>query len=870
MRLFKRRKIHLSIETRLFKGKLKFKLIEKTSKGKVEVDLPISDQDFRRLYAEENFDCYLAFEELYHEGYIDEKSNMEVRTYYEIMQDQDWHTHLEQMDLPIKSADVTGDIEIHGLPADEPSFQLTLRDERNRVLEQIAEIDYPFYKYNDELHILPEKIWRLQEAINATDYSSGYEKTAKIRKLAVEAGIKLDHFLTMENYHYVDGYDLEPTFISPDELELKIIGDTEFETEHLNKQQKSSSIRTGEKRERFETAPQVYEDVEVIKEKGVLKGAEIPQFFDNPQSLYPNHEFQFDLEKFSERVIGFTEIVRPRLMTIGDKRAWFDSETGDELDIDSEVLKDLIQQNPEDRFVRYNDQWFYTDKTLKKNLGLIDDEEEHTKTSYALDIKDNEQAIEYKIDYKEEREYELQAVSKSLKANLYDYQLEGYSWICSLYDNGKSGLLADDMGLGKTMQVLAFLLRQYERNKLFPTLIVLPIALIENWRNEIYKFAPVLADKIYIHRGSNRIKDEKKLRKKQLIFISYDTLKIDQLLFGQIEFECIITDETQNIKSYQSNRSRAIRAMQSNFRLAMTGTPVENSLEELWAIMDFVQPGELLSLKEFKDQFITNQNYDLLMKRLYPFYLRRTKEEVLKDKLPTKHILPPTYVQSSLIQRQLASSMLANVKFGNAMVLNTLTDLRMLYATPYVFENIAQKAPLKDSPKLAQTLKVVADVKKRGEKVLIFTEFRKVQSILKHELSKEYGISIPIIDGNTKNRPEVVRAFNETPGFGIMILSPKAAGVGLTITSANHVIHYTRWWNPAVENQATDRAYRIGQEKDVYVYHIITTDQTTFPNGTVEEIMHQLLEDKTALAENVIIPFDIKSFQEQVRKTMEL
>ena len=133
---------------------------------------------------------------------------------------------------------------------------------------------------------------------------------------------------------------------------------------------------------------------------------------------------------------------------------------------------------------------------------------------------------------------------------------------------------------------------------------------------------------------------------------------------------------------------------------------------------------------------------------------------------------------------------------------------------------------------------VVSDVKMKGEKVLIFTEFRKVQSILKHELSKEYGISIPVIDGNTKNRPKVIRAFNETPGFGIMILSPKAAGVGLTITSANHVIHNTRWWNPAVKNQATDRTYRIGQNKDVYVYHIITTDQTTFPNGTVEENMH--------------------------------
>lgn len=495
---------------------------------------------------------------------------------------------------------------------------------------------------------------------------------------------------------------------------------------------------------------------------------------------------------------------------------------------------------------------------------MIETEETQKMPNLVLDIMKNEEKLEFQIEAHKSKKYLEQPVSQQLNGNLFDHQVEGYSWICSLYDSGKSGLLADDMGLGKTIQVITFLLRQYEQGKLFPTLIVLPIALIDNWINEINQFAPILSDKIYVHQGPGRIKNVSILEGKQLIFISYDTLKIDQLIFGQVQFECIIADEAQNVKSNSSNRSRAIRAMQGNFRLAMTGTPVENSLEELWTIMDFVQPGAMRSLSEFRNLFVKNQKYDLLMDTLFPFYLRRTKAEVLKDKLPEKHILPPSYVQASSIQQELAGSMMSGVKSGKSMILNVISDLRMLYAHPGVFEGVVSEINAHDSPKLEQVLKHIEDIKNKNEKVLIFTEFRKIHSILKNELTKRYGISVPIINGDTKHRPEVVRSFNDKPGFGVMILSPKAAGVGLTITSANHVIHYTRWWNPAVENQATDRAYRIGQTKDVYVYQIITQDKNNFPNGTVEEIMHQLLTDKSVLAENVIIPFDTKSFQQEI------
>lgn len=864
MRFFKKAKTTLQSNYFALGNRIQLQILKKQGKNEITLELPLEDVEFREYYQLKGFESYIVYEELFESDFIDYKEQMTIDRFYSMLENEDQRILLGNFGLPTEVFPVSGQIEIIGSPAHEPKFVLTLRDMRNRVLEQIAETNYPFIKIQDASYIVSEEIWRLYEAIQLVEFQSGYEKTAKIRKLAVEANIQLDDFLERENYHYIDSYEVQPRLIANNLMELQLVGQTKEETEHLNSNSMKSSIRIGSKRERYEASKAVREDVQILQMKKYLKNEEIPQFFQNPLSLFPDHEFLFDLEKFSERVVGFVEITKPRMQMVNGKRKWFDDESGKELDINEEELRNEISKYPDQSFINYKKAWVYADNILKRELGLLAKEEKQKIPNMVLDIIKNEDKLEFQLEADKSKTYIEQPVSNQLKANLFDHQVEGYSWICSLYDSGKSGLLADDMGLGKTIQVITFLLRQYEQGKLFPTLIVLPIALIDNWINEISEFAPILSDKIYVHQGSGRIRNVSLLETKQLIFISYDTLKIDQLIFGQIRFECIIADEAQNVKSNSSNRSRAIRAMQGNFRLAMTGTPVENSLEELWTIMDFVQPGAMRSLSEFRNLFVKNQNYDLLMETLFPFYLRRTKAEVLKDKLPEKHILEPSYVQASSIQQELAGSMMSGVKTGKSMILNVISDLRMLYAHPGVFEGVVPEIKTYDSPKLEQVLKHIEDIKIKDEKVLIFTEFRKIHSILKNELTKRYGISVPIINGDTKHRPEVVKAFNNKPGFGVMILSPKAAGVGLTITSANHVIHYTRWWNPAVENQATDRAYRIGQTKDVYVYQIITQDKNNFPNGTVEEIMHQLLTDKSELAENVIIPFDTKSFQQEI------
>lgn len=455
-------------------------------------------------------------------------------------------------------------------------------------------------------------------------------------------------------------------------------------------------------------------------------------------------------------------------------------------------------------------------------------------------------------------------IPTGLKADLFTQQIEGFQWLCHLEEKGIGGLLADDMGLGKTIQVITFLLHQKQQNKLKPTLLVLPIALIENWLEEIRKFAPELGASMYVHKGSGRLKSSDMIATYDLVFTSYDTLKIDQLLLGKIKFQSIICDEAQNVKSHSSQRSRALRAMQSDFRLAMTGTPVENSLEELWSIMDFVQPGELGSLKEFRNTYIQTNDYNKLLEKIMPFYLRRTKKEVLDDRLPTKHADKILKVNASSTQKSIASSMLQTKETGQIAVLNMLMRLRQLYGHPGVVIPQYETLPANEVPKLEKLIEIIEQVRSKDEKILIFTEFRKLHSILKRIFMQKYGISVPVIDGDTKNRQAVVTMFNSKPGFGIMLLSQKAAGVGLTITSANHVVHYTRWWNPAVENQATDRAYRIGQKKDVHVYQIITTDKTNFPQGTIEELMHELLETKRELAENVIVPFNMSEMQKEL------
>lgn len=838
-------------------------IIQEGSKEE-KLNLPLSKIEIEQYYKLPGFLNYVSWEELYETGLL-KNGYLTYENYYELLNSEEGTDLVESLNLPVSELELTGELRLDSLPNDgNLSLQLYMKDGRN--LSRVGKEYGALFEIEGNYQLLPKKVYELKKALYI-QYESGYQKIGVCQKAAIDANISLENFLQEEQYRVLDQYELDIKIHSPDHIELIPSGATEQETYALNQVSSVTSFKEGTKRERYVRNGKITEDVKKISEKRHITGEEVPIFIDNPSAVLPEHDYQFDLELFSDRVKGLIPIERVRpVFTEGSGMGWFDYETNQHIPYDEQFLKGLMEQNPNKQYAQHDGKWIYLDPILRKTLlEAVDDEEENKlKQKYELDIAKNEEELEYKVDPKELLGTRSYPIPKGLRAELFDHQLEGYRWICHLANQRRGGLLADDMGLGKTIQVITYLLYQNELGLLKPTLIVLPIALIENWIKEIEKFAPELMKSIYVHRGSTRLKSSKMIAQYDLVFTSYDTLKIDQIILGKVAFQSIICDETQNAKSHTSQRSRALRAMQSEFRLAMTGTPVENSLDELWSIMDFVQPGYLESLREFRAKYVETNEYNQLLQTLQPYYLRRTKEEVMKDRLPEKHVRPPITVEASPVQKSIAESMLQTKETGQIAILNMLMRLRQLYGHPGVVIPDYETLAVNQIPKLNEVIKILDEVRAKGEKAIIFTEFRKIHSILKRIFMQHYGISIPIIDGDTKNRQAVVQHFNESSGFGVMLLSPKAAGVGLTITSANHVIHYTRWWNPAVENQATDRAYRIGQQKDVFVYHIITKDSENFPQGTVEELMHDLLESKKELAENVIVPFNAKEVQQEL------
>jgi SNF2 family DNA or RNA helicase len=857
---------------------ISFRLFLVRGKERDEIQMPIPPDAYGAYFGVEGSTEYVIYEGLSETQYF-EDGRLPVHTYYDILHDRikiqddleqevyagdelDIKEDLAALGIPIVEEDMKVSIQMTGLSGKQPEFKVTLKDIKGENVEFEWDIEGPFLRKEDEVKLLSEGIWQLYQVIQ-TEIEDPYEKIARVQHLSKKYHFILDDFLTREKYTFVDEIELEPQLLDEDTLKLEIKTDDATADQLVEQNQLNASIKKGDTRERVKFAPKVVEDIKKIKQKQILKGDEIPQFAENPHAFFGNAEFTFNLEDFSERVKGYVVIQRVHYSVVNGKRVWFNTESGQPVEMDEDDMRDQVAREPDKLFYKQNNTYFYLDKKVKQELGFVDQEEKQTKEKIALEILKNEDELEYSKAGTGERRYKSYPIPEGLKANLFDYQKEGFFWMASLAEAGSNGLLADDMGLGKTMQVITFLLHRESQGQLAPTLIVLPKALINNWKNEIAKFAPSLSPFVYIHSGASRHRTKAELEKENIILTTYDTLKGDQFVFGQVDFQSLITDEAQNAKNYGSARSLALRAMKAKFRLAMTGTPVENSLEELWAIMDFVEPGAFSSLADFKKRYVKEVNTEELRELLQPYYLRRTKKEVLADKLPTKHIRDPYYLSASHIQQQLAKSIVSARSGNQANMLTALMNLRQAYGHPSAVNDDIEPL-VKHSPKLEKVLELLEKIQKKQEKVLIFTEFRKLQSILKVEITKKFKIHVPIIDGSTDNRAGVVEEFNHLEGFQVMILSPKAAGVGLTITSANHVIHFTRWWNPAVENQATDRAYRIGQEKDVYVYHLITQDPGNFPNGTVEEIMNQILIDKSELAEDVIVPFNTKKMQSEV------
>ncbi|EGT3616989.1 ATP-dependent helicase [Clostridium perfringens] len=461
------------------------------------------------------------------------------------------------------------------------------------------------------------------------------------------------------------------------------------------------------------------------------------------------------------------------------------------------------------------------------------------------------------------KEFKRKLVPKALNAELRSYQKEGFKWINEITDLGFGGVLADDMGLGKTLQIIAFLLSQ----KKSKSIVVVPTSVIYNWMDEFGKFAPSI--RVGLVHGSKSKRDKvlndfkigmgikvdnanskkKSYEKYDVLLTTYGTLKNDEETYENLSFDYCIIDEAQNIKNPTAQATISVKKIKSRCNIALTGTPIENNLMELWSIFDFVMPGYLFTKDRFRERFILDENnLDELKSLITPFILRRLKEDVLSE-LPEK--LEKKYlVEMKGKQKQIYDSYVKVIKHtlnnkGKGEKINLfayLTKLREICLDP----SIVIPEYSEGSGKLAVVKEIVRDASESGKKILLFSQFTSVLKKIEEDFKKE-DISYLYLDGGTsaKERVERVKKFNEDSNIKVFLISLKAGGVGLNLTSASVVIHFDPWWNPAVEDQATDRAHRFGQENKVEVIKLVAKD-------TIEEKIVLMQEDKRELIQSLM------------------
>ena len=453
----------------------------------------------------------------------------------------------------------------------------------------------------------------------------------------------------------------------------------------------------------------------------------------------------------------------------------------------------------------------------------------------------------------------------SLQATLRPYQARCLAWLSTMGSLGLGACLADDMGLGKTVQLLAFLLRRMDEMPKDgrPALLVAPTSVVGNWEREVQRFAPSLS--VVRHYGADRVRSKKDFPRTggSLVVTTYGLLRRDAELLGQLDWSTVVLDEAQNIKNAASATAKAARSIRADHRFALTGTPVENRLAELWSILEFANPGLLGPLERFRQDFAVpierygnSEAAERLRRVVGPFLLRRLKSDptIIRD-LPPKNemkmVCTLTREQATLYKAVVDEEM-RRIESANGIerrgrVLALLMFLKQICNHPAQY--LSESGPLaKRSGKLARVTEMLEEVVLAGDKALIFTQFREMGDRLMAHLAESLGCEVTFLHGGTpkKARDEMVRRFQEEPhGPRVFVLSVKAGGTGLNLTAASHVFHYDRWWNPAVEDQATDRAYRIGQKRAVQVHKLLCA-------GTVEEKVDRLLEQKRDLASKVI------------------
>ena len=564
--------------------------------------------------------------------------------------------------------------------------------------------------------------------------------------------------------------------------------------------------------------------------------------------------------------------------------------------IDQQSFQKLVDENRE--YIRSGNEWFHIDPAwLKKIRDLMDradagewtvkdllfqeipeeiiplkneTDDENFDEDPLLTFSMQKSLRTYMETLSDKKGLPSAGIPSSLQATLRPYQEDGYNWLVFMRDNRFGACLADDMGLGKTIQLITYLLNVHARPETnAPSLIVCPTSVLGNWQKELERFAPSLS--VHLHYGPAREKDEAfkvfiEREKPDVLLTTYGTASQDGDMLSETTFASITLDEAQNIKNMQTKQSRMIRKLNGEHHIALTGTPIENRLSELWAIFDFIHRGYFGNFRSFTDQFIvpierddSERDKQKLRAKIRPFLLRRTKNDEdlllnLPKKLEQNEYCPLTTEQAALYE-----SFLDETKFKlqtltgfekKGLVLTMLNRLKQLCNHPALFlkePHLPAVEMISRSEKLKSVVAMASNIVSNGEQCIIFTQYIGMGRILQQCLSELHQIDAPFLTGSMpkKQRDHLVDAF-QNGEFPVFILSLRAGGTGLNLTAANHVLHADRWWNPAVENQATDRAYRIGQTKFVHVHKFVTI-------GTIEEKIDKMLAEKAALSADLIL-----------------
>lgn len=456
-------------------------------------------------------------------------------------------------------------------------------------------------------------------------------------------------------------------------------------------------------------------------------------------------------------------------------------------------------------------------------------------------------------------------IPKALNATLRDYQKRGYDWLCFLRDFGYHGILADDMGLGKTLQALTFITAEYEnQNAEHPTLVVCPTSVVANWVAEAAKFSPSL--KVAKLTGTNREKVYDQLRHSHLVVTTYAILRLDLARLQRRTWHALILDEAQNIKNPESQTAIAAKKLKAKHRIALSGTPLENSLLELWSVFDFLMPDFLDTKASFKARYVrsgaeTPEDIAGLRIKIRPFMLRRLKSEVATElppkteqtiRIPLAAEQQELYDKVRAMTRQKVFDSIASKGMGGSThtILEALLKLRQVACHPSLVDN-ELSGGITSSSKHEVLHELIQGAVTEGHRALIFSQFTNHLGILRKWLD-ENDIGYFYLDGRTRNRQDLVNAFNSPDGPPLFLISLRAGGTGLNLATADYVIHMDPWWNPAVEQQATDRAYRIGQQNPVFVYRLVA-------ENTVEEKVIELQDKKRELFESVVSADGVQS-----------